>query len=146
MMECILFVGIQASGKSTFYKETFFHTHMRINLDMLRTRHRERLFLMASLEAKQPFVIDNTNPTLEGRRPYIELAKEHRFRVTGYFFEPDYEESVIRNDRRTGKSKVPTIGIRSALNKLQPPEWSEGFDALYRVRAAEGQFRVEPLE
>ncbi|WP_218091834.1 ATP-binding protein [Paenibacillus solanacearum] len=144
-MECILFVGIQASGKSTFYKETFFHTHVRINLDMLRTRHREHLFLMASLEAKQPFVIDNTNPTTEERRPYIELAKRHRFRVTGYFFEPDYEESVIRNDRRTGKSKVPTIGIRSALNKLQPPEWSEGFDALYRVRAAEGQFRVEPM-
>ena len=25
--ECIIFVGIQGSGKSTFYKENFFKTH-----------------------------------------------------------------------------------------------------------------------
>ncbi|CAG7647394.1 AAA family ATPase [Paenibacillus allorhizosphaerae] len=144
-MECILFIGIQASGKSTFYKEAFFNTHVRINLDMLKTRQREHIFLTASLQAKQPFVIDNTNPTAQERKKYIELAKEHRFRVIGYYFEPHYEQSVIRNDRRTGKSKVPGIGIRSTLNKLQPPEFSEGFDVLYRVRAEEGLFRVEPM-
>ena len=39
--ECIIFVGIQGSGKSTFYKENFFKTHVRINLDMLKSRNRE---------------------------------------------------------------------------------------------------------
>ncbi|MCB9352743.1 MAG: ATP-binding protein, partial [Lewinellaceae bacterium] len=32
-MEGILFIGIQASGKSTFYKERFFNSHLRISLD-----------------------------------------------------------------------------------------------------------------
>jgi len=37
-MEAVIFVGLQAAGKSTFYRERFFDTHVRINLDMLRTR------------------------------------------------------------------------------------------------------------
>ncbi len=36
-VQAILFSGIQATGKSSFYRERFFHTHVRINLDMLRT-------------------------------------------------------------------------------------------------------------
>ncbi len=35
--EAVIFTGIQASGKSTFYQEQFSRMHIRINLDMLRT-------------------------------------------------------------------------------------------------------------
>ena len=66
-MEAVIFVGIQGSGKSTFFRDRFFDTHVRINLDMLRTRPREKIFLEASLEAKQKFVLDNTNLTREER-------------------------------------------------------------------------------
>ncbi len=31
-MEMVLFSGIQAAGKSTFFKERFVDTHLRINL------------------------------------------------------------------------------------------------------------------
>ena len=40
-MECVIFIGIQASGKTEFYKQNFFKTHVRISMDMLKTRHRE---------------------------------------------------------------------------------------------------------
>jgi hypothetical protein len=66
-MEAIIFIGIQATGKSTFFQQRFFVTHVRINLDMLKTRNRERILLVACLEDKQPFVIDNTNLTREAR-------------------------------------------------------------------------------
>ena len=46
-MQLIIFIGIQASGKSTFYQQYFYHTHLRINLDMLKTRHREKLIFEA---------------------------------------------------------------------------------------------------
>jgi hypothetical protein len=62
-VEAVVFCGIQASGKSTFYRERFFPTHVRISLDLLRTRHREATFLRACLETRQRFVVDNTNPT-----------------------------------------------------------------------------------
>jgi len=60
-MEAVILIGIQASGKSSFYKERFFDTHVRINLDMLKTKHRQRVLLDACLAGKQPFVVDNTN-------------------------------------------------------------------------------------
>jgi predicted kinase len=82
-VEAVVFVGIQASGKSSFYRARFFDTHLRINLDMLKTRHREQLLLHACIEAKQPFVVDNTNPTVEERARYIELASSGGFRVVG---------------------------------------------------------------
>jgi len=141
-MECVIFVGIQASGKSTFFKERFFNTHVRINLDMLKTRHRENIYLAASLQAKQPFVVDNTNPAVKDRSKYIAMAKEHGFKVAGYYFEPDVAESVKRNESRTGKSKVPEAGIYSVMKKLQIPDFSEGFDTLHTVVSGNGQFCV----
>ncbi|MEK5166552.1 AAA family ATPase [Paenibacillus macerans] len=144
-MECVIFIGIQASGKSTFYKEKFFKTHMRINLDMLRSRHRENVFLEASLRTSLPFVVDNTNPTLEDRKKYIELAKKHKFKIVGYYFEPNYDLSYERNEQRQGKEKVAEIGIRSTLKKLQIPSYDEGFDELYLVRSHSGKFAIEKM-
>ncbi|MCM3170935.1 ATP-binding protein [Paenibacillus sp. MER 99-2] len=144
-MECIIFVGIQASGKSTFYQTNFFKTHMRINLDMLRTRHREQIYLTASFEAKQPFVIDNTNPTIEERKKYIDAAKRNRFKVVGYYFEPDYELSYARNELREGTAKIPEVGLKSTLKNLQMPTYAEGFDTLYLVRSVDGEFEVEEM-
>ena len=44
-MEGVIFIGIQASGKSTFYIENFFDTHVRISMDLLNTRNKELQFL-----------------------------------------------------------------------------------------------------
>ena len=78
-MEVVIFVGIQASGKSSFFKERFFNTHVRINLDMLRTRNRERIIFEACLKAKQPTVIDNTNFSVSQRAYYILAARAAGF-------------------------------------------------------------------
>jgi hypothetical protein len=42
-MELALFIGIQATGKSSFYKERFYRTHVRVNYDMVKTRDREAI-------------------------------------------------------------------------------------------------------
>lgn len=52
-MEAIILIGIQDSGKSTFYRERFFDTHVRISLDQLKTRHREAAFLHTCLSTGQ---------------------------------------------------------------------------------------------
>ena len=56
-------MGLQASGKSSFYLQQFYDTHIRLNLDMLKTRHREQLLFRACLTAKQPLVIVDILPT-----------------------------------------------------------------------------------
>src|SRR6266480_1820193 len=58
IMEMILLIGLQATGKSTYYREKFFRTHVRVNLDMLRTRQRERLLVDACITGKTKFVVD----------------------------------------------------------------------------------------
>ncbi|AIQ75885.1 AAA family ATPase [Paenibacillus sp. FSL P2-0536] len=144
-MECVIFIGIQATGKSTFYKEKFFKTHMRINLDMLKSRYRENVFVEASLGTNLPFVVDNTNPTIEERKKYIELAKKHKYLVVGYYFEPNYDLSYMRNEERQGKEKIAEVGIKSTLKKLQVPSFSEGFDKLYTIRSSNEGFEVEEI-
>jgi predicted kinase len=142
-MEAVILVGIQASGKSTFYRERFFDTHVRINLDMLRTRRRERLLLEACIAAGQPFVIDNTSVTAEERARYLAPARAAGFRATAYFFEPDPTGALRRNAAR--ERQVPPRGIFGTLKRLEPPTLAEGFDALYRVRLADDCFVVEEV-
>lgn len=141
-MEAVLLIGIQASGKSTFFRERFFDTHVRLNLDMLRTRHRERLLLRACLSAKQPFVVDNTNPLQAERAGYIDPAREAGFSVVGYFFEPDPRAAAARNEARPAGKRIPRAGLFGTLKKLERPSREEGFDELYSVDAREGQFIV----
>ena len=143
-MEAVILVGIQGTGKSTFFKERFFNSHVRINLDMLRTRHREKLIFEACLEAKQKFVLDNTNLTRETREKYIVRAKARGFKITGYYFQTDLKRAIDRNRRREGKAKIPEKGLLGAFKRLQLPQVEEGFDELFYVSiTAENNFRVE---
>jgi predicted kinase len=143
-MEAIIFIGIQATGKSTFFQQRFFNTHVRINLDMLKTRNRERILLAACLEARQPFVIDNTNLTCEARAHYIGQAKAAGFRVAGYYFKSALQGALERNRQRSGKSLIPEKAILGAYRKLELPSFDEGFDRLFYVEIAEdGQFIVK---
>lgn len=145
-MEAVVFAGIQASGKSSFYRARFFDTHLRINLDMLKTRHREQLLLRACIEAKQPFVVDNTNPSVEERARYIELARSGGFRVVGYYFRLQPKEALARNNQRTGKARIPEKRILGTYKRLCVPTTEEGFDELYHVCIdAAGCFIVEEV-
>ena len=133
-MQAIIFIGIQGAGKSTFYREYFLDTHIRINLDMLKTRHREKIIFQACLSAKQKFVIDNTNPTVEDRQRYITPAKAQGFQVLAYYFNSELADCKQRNSQRHGKKVIPLVGILSTYKKLTLPSYSEGFDAIYSVK------------
>ena len=143
-MEAVIFIGIQGSGKSHFSRERFFNTHVRISMDLLKTRGRERRLLELCLETQQPFVVDNTNATIATRAGYIETAKARGFRVIGYFFEPDLPRALQRNETRTGTARVPKVAIFATLKRLQRPSTAEGFDELFRVTGTpDGNFVAE---
>lgn len=143
-MEAVILVGIQGSGKSTFCRERFYHTHVRLNLDMLKTRHREGILLNACLRAQQRFVVDNTNVLLQEREHYIKAAKIAGFAVVGYYFHTTIQDAIRRNAHRMGKAVVPTRGIWGTYKRLQMPTLEEGFDTLYKVEInSENDFVVQ---
>jgi len=143
-VQAVIFVGLQGAGKSTFYRERFFATHLRINLDMLKTRHRENRFLQACIETRQPFVVDNTNATRAERQVYIEAARRAGFRVIGYYFQSRVEDCKRRNEQRPAEERIPVQGILGTSARMELPSREEGFEELFYVRIDEAnRFVVE---
>jgi len=145
-MEAIVLCGVQGSGKTTLYRDRFLATHVRVSMDLLRTRHREAAFVGLCLETRQPFVVDNTNPTPAERRRYVEPARVAGFRVIGYLVEVDTVVALGRNAERVGRERVPVSGVAGTARRLLRPSLEEGFDELWHATAAvDGGWRIEPL-
>lgn len=143
-MEIVIFIGIPATGKSSFYQDRFAASHLRINRDMLKTEARTSSLFEWCLERKQSCVIDNTNTTQLVRNRWIGAAKERGIPVTGYFFESKLEGALERNSRREGAARIRDAGVRYHHSQLELPSLDEGFSSLFFVRLVEVGFAVEP--
>jgi predicted kinase len=137
-MEVVIFVGLQASGKSSFYRARFAETHEHVSMDNFRNnrspRDRQLVLLEEALRAGRPVVIDNTNPTAEDRLPLIRKATELGARVVGYYFESRLPDCVERNRGRLGRSRVPDLALYATGKRLRRPALGEGFTQLFHVR------------
>ncbi len=130
----VIMMGIQGSGKSTFYRKYLSDEYVRINLDTLKTRTQEWLAVEECLKKGENFAVDNTNPTKYDRSRYIIPAKLAGYKIIGYFMESKLKACIIRNNQRSGAEKIPEKAIAATSNKLQIPNFDEGFDELYFVR------------
>jgi predicted kinase len=145
-MEAVILCGVQGAGKTTLYRERFLETHVRVALDLLRTRSREEAFLRLCLAERQRFVVDATNPTPADRRRYLEPAREAGFPTIAYLVEVADAQALARNAAREERRRVaPGALVRTGRRLLRPtPE--EGFDELWHATAAaDGAWRIEPL-
>ena len=138
-MELIIFTGLQAAGKSTFYRTHFATTHVLVSKDLLpNNKHRslrQHRLIEAALQANSSVVVDNTNPTLEDRAELIQLGRIYGAEIVGYSFLPQVSQSLVRNKQRTGKENVPDIAIFATMKRFVHPLYKEGFDTLFWVVA-----------
>jgi predicted kinase len=145
-MEAVILCGVQGAGKTTLYRDRFVETHVRVAMDLLRTRAREDAFVRLCLQERQRFVVDATNPTPTERRRYLEPAREAGFRVIGYLVEVSDAEALARNAGRAGPRRVPAAALVGTGRRLLRPTPQEGFDELWHATAApDGGWRIEPL-
>jgi predicted kinase len=139
-MELVLLIGLQGSGKSSFYRERFAATHALVSKDLFpnaRNREkRQRRELEAAWTAGHPTVLDNTNATRADRAPVIAAARKLGLRVVGYYFESKVDDCLRRN--RAREAPVPEVAIFSTIKRLERPGRDEGFDVLHHVKLAEG--------
>jgi predicted kinase len=148
-MELAILIGLQASGKTTFYHSRLAATHAHVSKDLLRNnrrpQRREILLIAEALHAGRSVAVDNTNPSAAGRAALIVLGRACGAEITGYYFEPSIAASLQRNRERQGHARVPDIAIFATRKKLVPPSLAEGFDRLYSVRALlGGDFDIAP--
>ncbi|MEO8971857.1 MAG: AAA family ATPase [Ktedonobacteraceae bacterium] len=146
-MELIIFTGLQASGKSTFYQTHFAMAYTHISMDLLQhnknPRKRQLVLIEDALQAQQSVVVDNTNPSLEDRLPLIQLGRLYSAKIAGYYFDANVRQCIERNRQREGKAKVPDVAIYATAKKMVRPSYAEGFDMLYEVSIGEnGTFKV----
>jgi predicted kinase len=146
-MECVILIGLPASGKSTFFRERFAGTHDHVSKDLLRhnkrPERRQEQLIEESLASGRSVVIDNTNPSVAVRAPLIAAARRHGAEVVGYFFVAEAGEALRRNRAREGRERVPDVAIFTVRKRLEPPTAGEGFDRLYVVRMNEAERRFD---
>jgi predicted kinase len=132
MSELIVFVGLQAAGKSTYYHTHFAATHVHVSKDLMpHARDREtkqRAQIEKALSEGRSVVVDNTSPTAALRAPLIDIGRRYGARVMACFFDVPPRTAIARNASREGRARVPNVAIFTTLKKLAPPTVEEGFD------------------
>jgi predicted kinase len=149
-MELVIFVGLQASGKTSFYQARFARTHELVSKDRMpnnRNPTRRQLVLVEeALRAGRSVLVDNTNARAADRLPLVVLGHALGARVVGYYFESHIEDCLERNRQRAGKARVPDVALYATRKRLEAPSCAEGFDALYFVRMGAGGWEVTGWE
>ena len=141
----ILFIGIPASGKSTFYHRVLEDRPLDyVSLDALGTRAREKAAFDAALAARRSVCVDNTNVTKALRAKYLAPAKAAGYRTVGLFFQSVLADCLARNETREGAAKLKRLALLGMSAQLELPSKNEGFDNLFFVRIADRHFEIEP--
>ncbi|KAG0371642.1 hypothetical protein BGX24_001393 [Mortierella sp. AD032] len=97
--ELILFCGYPASGKSSFAHKHILSTghYEYVNQDTLKTKDKCLKAVDEGLKNKKAVVVDNTNPDVATRAPYIALAKRHNVPVRCFLFQADKHLATHNN-------------------------------------------------
>ncbi len=149
-VELVVFSGLQAAGKTTFYRERFAATHVHVSKDAWpnarKREQRQRRLVEEHLCAGRSVVVDNTNPTPFERAPLIAIARSAGARLLSYAFVVAVDEAIRRNETREGRARIADVGIRAVARKLVLPGHDEGFDGRFEVRLTEAGFVVTELD
>jgi predicted kinase len=136
--ELVVMVGLQGSGKSTWVAEHLAGTHVVVSKDHWpNARHREarqRRIVAEQLAAGASVVVDNTNPSPAERAPLLALAAEAGVAARSVVMDTAVETCRQRNDARTGRARVPDVGLFSTAARLVLPSTAEGFAQVRVVR------------
>lgn len=137
-VEVVILVGFPGSGKSTFCS-----THLAplgfviANRDTIGSWQKCVALMEKSVKEGKHVVIDNTNPDIESRKRYIEVAKKLNVPVRCFILSVSKDHARHNNKFRefSGEdhSKVSDMVYNMYKSKYVEPTLGEGFDDILKV-------------
>ncbi|CAG8703016.1 10215_t:CDS:2, partial [Cetraspora pellucida] len=130
--EMVILVGYPASGKSTFAKRWLVNDgYVHVNQDALKTKQKCIKACETALKENKPVVVDNTNPSKESRKQYIDIAKQYGVPVRCFWFQASEALARHNNMYRYFSSNeirpLPEIAFNVYKSKFSEPKLEEGF-------------------
>ena len=114
MAETVILVGLQGSGKSTYFQAHLAATHVLVSGDVQGSIQKQMETVRNCLNQQRSFAVDNTNLTRTARAPFIDLAKQAGYRVSARYFEVPVRVAIGRNNYRRDKKPIPVPAILRA--------------------------------
>lgn len=114
-----IFVGMQGSGKSTFYNQYLAPRNwIHVNQDILKTQPKVLKAIETALKDGYSVAVDATNPSSEKRQMYLDLALKYKVpAMIIYFVRNGYEWNKLR------EKPVPDIGYNMYFKNLKEPSY-----------------------
>lgn len=140
--ELVILIGIQGSGKTTFaYTHFVPYNYIHCNQDVLGDRKKVLKLVRKSLEAGHSVVVDRTNPSVESRKEFIELAKDMNVPVKSIEIRTEIGiakrlnamREVLGSEYQEEKPSVPVLAFHSYVQQYQAPTPEEGISTILTV-------------
>ena len=152
MKEIVLICGYPAAGKTTLVKE--YNQHVRLNRDELggktsglACRLQERIDA-----GKTAFVLDNTFPTIESRKPFIEIGQRAGIPVKCVWLKTSCEDSQFNASLRMVRKYGSILDLDEIKEKSETDPGCFPSAPLFNYRkifekptVAEGFTEVKPV-
>ena len=133
----IIMVGYPASGKSFISKYiSNNHNYIIINQDTLKTKAKCKLECIKNINNNKSIIIDATNPNKESRKFYIDIAKEHNYKISIYHMTTSKELSMHNNYYRSlinNIKSIPTLVYNIYKSKFEKPELTENVFEIIKI-------------
>tara|TARA_A100001015_G_scaffold176204_1_gene195965 strand:+ start:557 stop:1201 length:645 start_codon:yes stop_codon:yes gene_type:complete len=131
--ELIIMVGYPGSGKSTWIKHNLANNsnYQILEGDQLKTEAKIKKELIKCLDLEQSVVIDATNPSLEKRKVFIEIAQARHVPIRIIELTTSMGTSFNRNNQR--ENIVPKVVFYLYRKKYQKPFLSEGVKQIIEI-------------
>ena len=125
--ELVILVASPAGGKS-FISTSIFKNYVRINMDTLGTKAKCINACKEALSNGKSCIIDNTNPKIEQRSEYLDLAREYAIPSRIIYLKFPKEWCLHLDMYRfltTKKELLPKMAFNSFVSNLQVPTINE---------------------
>ncbi|KAI4864265.1 PNK3P-domain-containing protein [Hypoxylon rubiginosum] len=140
--EVVLFCGPPGAGKSTFYwRHLKPLNYERVNQDTLKSRAKCFKAATEFLDEGSSIVIDNTNPDADGRKEWIEFARNHSVPIRCVWFKVSKalceHNDVVRAFNKPmnpeARAALPALAFNGFFSRLREPKVKEGFQDVVEI-------------